>query len=154
MGQGVGPFRCTCNISFLKRRKKIGSKFSNMLTLVKSGYRSHVCVCVSCSVASDSAIPWPVHGILQARILEWVAIPFSRESFQPRDQTSVSYVSCIGRQVFYHQCQLGSPFKHSKDEMVTIRVTSVWEPGAHVILEHLFKKRNKTFKVRKSSIGH
>ena len=30
-----------------------------------------------------------VHGILQARILEWVAIPFSRASFQPRDQTQV-----------------------------------------------------------------
>ena len=28
-----------------------------------------------------------VHGILQARILEWVAIPFSRASSQPRDQT-------------------------------------------------------------------
>ena len=26
-----------------------------------------------------------VHGILQARVLEWVAIPFSRESSQPRD---------------------------------------------------------------------
>jgi len=31
-----------------------------------------------------------VHGILQVRILEWVAIPFSRESSQPRDQTRVS----------------------------------------------------------------
>ena len=31
-----------------------------------------------------------VHGILQARILEWVAIPFSRESSQPRDRTCVS----------------------------------------------------------------
>ena len=31
-----------------------------------------------------------VHGILQARILEWVAIPFSRRSSQPRDQTWVS----------------------------------------------------------------
>ena len=29
----------------------------------------------------------PVHGIFQARILEWVAISFSRGSFQPRDQT-------------------------------------------------------------------
>jgi len=28
-----------------------------------------------------------VLGILQARILEWVAMPFSRGSFQPRDQT-------------------------------------------------------------------
>ena len=34
-----------------------------------------------------------VHGILQARILEWVAISFSRGSSQPKDQTHVSYVS-------------------------------------------------------------
>ena len=32
---------------------------------------------------------YTVHGILQARKLEWIAIPF-RESFQPRDQTQVS----------------------------------------------------------------
>ena len=31
-----------------------------------------------------------LHGILQARILEWVAIPFSRRSFQNRDQSWVS----------------------------------------------------------------
>ena len=31
-------------------------------------------------------------GILQARIVEWVAIPFSRGSFQPRDQICVSYI--------------------------------------------------------------
>ena len=43
-----------------------------------------------------------VHRILQARILEWVAIPFSGGSSQPRDRTHVSYDSCIGRQVFYH----------------------------------------------------
>ena len=34
-----------------------------------------------------------VHGILQARILEWVAIPFSRGSSQPRDGTQVSYIA-------------------------------------------------------------
>ena len=33
-----------------------------------------------------------VHGILQARILEWVAFPFSRGSSQPRGQTQVSRV--------------------------------------------------------------
>ena len=37
-----------------------------------------------------------VHGILQARILEWVAFPFSRESFQPRDQTQVSHIASGG----------------------------------------------------------
>ena len=36
---------------------------------------------------------YTVHGILQARILEWVAFPFSRGSFQPRDQTQVSYIA-------------------------------------------------------------
>jgi len=34
-----------------------------------------------------------VHGILQARILEWVAIPFSRGYPQPRDQTSISHIA-------------------------------------------------------------
>ena len=42
-----------------------------------------------------------VHGILQARILEWVAMPSSRGSSRPRDRTCVSYVSRIGRQVFF-----------------------------------------------------
>ena len=43
-----------------------------------------------------------VHGIFQARILEWVAIPFSRGSSQLRDRTYVSCVSCTGRQILYH----------------------------------------------------
>ena len=43
-----------------------------------------------------------VHGILQARIVEWVAISFSRGSSPPRDWTHVSFVSCIGRQILYH----------------------------------------------------
>ena len=34
-----------------------------------------------------------VHGILQARILEWVAFPFSRESSQPTDWTQVSQIA-------------------------------------------------------------
>ena len=50
-----------------------------------------------------------VHGIRQARILEWVATPFSRESFRLRNQILISCVSCIGRWVLYHQHQLGYP---------------------------------------------
>ena len=60
------------------------------------------------------ATPWMIvfqaplsMGILQARILEWVVMPSSRGSSQPRDGTCVSYVSCIGRQVLYHKCHLG-----------------------------------------------
>ena len=44
------------------------------------------------SVLSDSLQPI-VHGILQARILEWVAFPFSRGSSQPRDQTQISHIA-------------------------------------------------------------
>ena len=50
---------------------------------------SHVQLCdpLDCSLPGSS-----VHGILQARILEWVAISYSRGSSQPRDRT---YVSCL-----------------------------------------------------------
>ena len=41
---------------------------------------------------------YTVHGILQARILEWVAFPFSRGASQPRDQTRVD-LHC--RQILY-----------------------------------------------------
>ena len=37
--------------------------------------------------------PYRVHGILQARILEWVAFPFTRGSSQPRDSTQVSRIA-------------------------------------------------------------
>ena len=58
--------------------------------LTRRSFESAVCVCVSCSVMSDSLQPCSppgssVHGILQARILEWVASSFSRGSSQPRD---------------------------------------------------------------------
>ena len=38
-------------------------------------------------------VGYAVYGILQARILEWVAFPFSRGSSQPRDQTQVSCIA-------------------------------------------------------------
>ena len=50
------------------------------------------CESESCSVVSDSAIPWTV-GILQARILEWVALLFFRGSSQSRDQTQISHIA-------------------------------------------------------------
>ena len=52
-----------------------------------------LCDPMDCSTPGSS-----VHEI-QARILEWISLPSSRESSWSRDQTSISYVSCIGRQV-------------------------------------------------------
>ena len=53
----------------------------------------------------DSLRPmdYTVDGILQARILEWVAYPFSRGSFQPKDQTHISCGSCIAGVFFTHE---------------------------------------------------
>ena len=51
----------------------------------------------------DCNLPgFSVHGILQARILDWVAISTPRGYSRHKDQTHVSYVSCIARQVRYH----------------------------------------------------
>ena len=80
-------------------------------------YMYKMCVCVkllqSCLTLCDPMDCSPpgssVHGILQARILEWVAISFFRGSSQPRDQTCISYVSCTGRWIFYHLHHLRSP---------------------------------------------
>ena len=66
--------------------------------------RPTLCDLMDCSLPGSS-----IHGIFQAWILEWVAMSSSRRSSQPRDRTQISYVSCIGRQVLYHYCHLGSP---------------------------------------------
>ena len=56
-----------------------------------------LCNPMDCSLPGSS-----VHGILPARILEWVAISSSKGSSLPRDWTRVSCVSCIGRWILYH----------------------------------------------------
>ena len=66
-----------------------------------------MCVCVLSSVwlcdLTDCRLPGSsVHGIFQARILEWLAISLSRWSSWPRDQTRISRTSCTGRRVLYY----------------------------------------------------
>ena len=49
----------------------------------------------------DYSPPGPtVHGIIQAGILEWIVIHFSRGSSRPKDRTCVS---CVGRWILYHR---------------------------------------------------
>ena len=55
-----------------------------------------LCDPVDCSLPSSS-----VHGIFQARILKWVSISYSRRSSWPRDQTPISCIFYIGRQILY-----------------------------------------------------
>ena len=55
------------------------------------------CNPVDCSPPASS-----VHGVSQARILEWVAISSSRGSSQSSDGIRISWVSCIGKRILYH----------------------------------------------------
>ena len=76
--------------------------------------RTSACVlgCLTLCDPMDCSPPGSsVHGILQARILEWVVMSSSRGSSRPSDGTHVSYISCFGRQVLYY---LGSPQSKSK----------------------------------------
>ena len=81
-----------------------------------------LCVCVSCSVSVPllatprSPSGFFVHGILQARILEWVATPSSRGSSWLGDWTNISCISCIGRQILYH-CSTWEALLHSWAEV-------------------------------------
>ena len=54
-----------------------------------------------------NSMDYTVHGILQARILEWVAFPFSRGSSQPRDLTRSPHC----RQILYQLSLKGSPIE-------------------------------------------
>ena len=73
--------------------------FLNTWYINVNGINYCVCICCaqSCPTLCDPMDCSPpgssVHGISQARILEWVAISYSRGSFLPSDQTRVSCIS-------------------------------------------------------------
>ena len=103
-GHSFSRLPCFQDSQFASRE----ASFTNInCSLVKAGdslipqpKKMVVCDMVVCechSVMSDSfATPqtiYTVHGNLQARILEWAAVPFSKGSSQPRDRTQVSHIS-------------------------------------------------------------
>ena len=73
---------------------------------------------VDCSPPSSS-----VHGILQARILEWVAISFSRGSSRPRDQTQVSHIA--GRRFNLCTTREALKYKNTASEKTSCRDTEL-----------------------------
>ena len=102
----------TCNCSTLEIYKSYTSSWSRTDVLqkrfcfvlagsiVKMYFVIVAWSCLSLCNPMDCSSPGSsVHGILQARILEWVAMPSSRESSWPRDWIRVS---CIGRQILYY----------------------------------------------------
>ena len=89
------------------------SKWPGSLAVPSGITRVSVCECVcmcmhtpSCPILCDPMDCSPpgssIHGILQARILEWVAFSFSRGSSRLKGRTYISCISCLGRWVLYH----------------------------------------------------
>ena len=69
-----------------------------------------------------------VHGILQARILEWVVMPSPRGSSQPRDRTCISCVSCTAK-LWAAMEALHWP---SNPDVLRARLLSAWPPSWEV----------------------
>ena len=85
------------NIASKKGGKEKESSEQTYQVMVSKEMKNGICsilvkVAQSCPTLCDP-MDYMVHGILQARILEWVAFPFSRGSSQPRDQTQVSRIA-------------------------------------------------------------
>ena len=94
-------------------RKKLGTIRETYHIFLVRGKKKEgwvmCCAVLSRSVMFNSVTQWTVGcrdplsmEILQAKILEWVAMPSSRGSSQLSDQIHMSYVSFIARQVLYH----------------------------------------------------
>ena len=100
--------------SFIGQRGEGAEEVKTITLQISSGMadlRELLCrVALSCPTLCDPMDcrqpGFSIHGILQARMLEWVAMPFSRGSSQSRDQTQVS---CIGGLVLHQLSYKGSP---------------------------------------------
>ena len=66
----------------------------------------------------------PAHGILQARTLEWAAMPSSRGSSQPRDQTRVSCGSCTAGGFFTTESPGSPKDKYRAGKYLTLKIQS------------------------------
>ena len=108
--------QCTRKCQALKKRMEEGKNpsSSSFFQSKKSMTCQHAKSLQSCLTLCNLMDGWPpgssVHRILQAGILEWVALLSSRGSSRPRDRNFVSYISCTGRQVLYHWHHLGRPY--------------------------------------------
>ena len=97
--KGLPPNTITLRLSF--EQMNLVSEWVSEWVIEAAQLCPTLCDPMDCSPPGSS-----VHGILQARILEWVTIPFSRGSSWPRYRTWVSYIA--GR-FFYHLSSQLSP---------------------------------------------
>ena len=142
------------------RVKKMWVKWNIMFVLVAQ-MRLTLCNPVDCSPPGS-----PVHGILQGRIPEWVAIPFPRGSSQPRDWT---FGFCIVGRFFTiwvtGKAQNGALLSHKKEwkiatcsnmdgEKNKYYMTSLIRGILKIIQMNLYTKQKQTYKCRKRTYGY
>ena len=108
-----------------------------------------VCVCVYTQVcltlcdSMDCILQGSsVHGIFQVE-LEWVAILFSRGSSWPRNQTCVSYGSCIGRRILYHWATWEDPIHTyllniQKTKIMASGPITSWQIDGETVADFIF----------------
>ena len=99
-------FRRTICVPFKLNLKR--TQHCKSIMCAQSVRRVQLCDLMDCIPPESS-----VHGVLQARILEWVMISYSTRSSWPRDWT---HISCIGRQILYH---------FATSEVIKISYTSI-----------------------------
>ena len=106
---------------------------------------SHVwltlCNPVDCSLPGSS-----VHGISKARILEWVAISYSKASTQPRDQTCISCIFWIGRWIIYHYTTQKQIIAFTDAQIAScwpVRLSSIWllSPFGTTLVVYLYREK-------------
>ena len=97
----------------MKHRKKteleLSRKYHEVFDLYLPGVCMHAKSLQPCLTLSNPMDHSSVHGILQARILEWVTLPFPRDLANSDIESLISFISCIGRWILYLWCHLGSP---------------------------------------------
>ena len=84
-----GSFMCTVQWFRIFCRSYSITGYYKMLGIISYFFLKVTQPCLTLCDPMD----YTIHGILQARILEWVAFPFSRGSSQARDQTQVSHIT-------------------------------------------------------------
>ena len=97
---GLQPTRLLCPWDFPGKNTEVGCHFLLQGIFPTQGSKPCLLSFLPMKVKVTQSCPtlcypmdYAVHGLLQARILEWVACPFSRGASQPRDQTQVSRIA-------------------------------------------------------------
>ena len=114
MGIFERPLFCLSHMVFnwwrkyIKRKLKVGWQESEWIPPSQSKtalcMRAQLCLTL-CEPMDCSLWVFSVHGILQARMLQWVAVSSSRGSYQSRNRI---HISCVGRKILYHWATWGA----------------------------------------------